>query len=85
MPAYIDFENRAKRKEMMKQFRQESVGNDIPGYQEYLKNMEALDTLMDEYSEYDSIGLPKDLTAWSSAPAEDMHLRAAVVVAVTAP
>ena len=47
MPNYVDFENAQKRREMMEQLRKETEGRDIPGYEEFAKNMKELDELMD--------------------------------------
>ena len=59
----MDFENRAERKKLMEEFRKEAAAKNIEGYQKYAESMEALDSLMDEYCELDSFGIPKDLTA----------------------
>ena len=62
MPDYLNFENRAKRREMMDQFRKEASGRDIPGYEDFTKKMEELDKLMEDCSKLDSFGLPKKMT-----------------------
>ena len=60
---YLNFENREKRRELMEQFRKEAAANNKAGYEGFVQNIEALNKLMDEYSELDSFGLPKTMTA----------------------
>ena len=62
MPERISFEERAERKKLIDQLRAEAAEHNIEGYLQYAEDMEALNTLMDEYSEFDIYGLPKNLT-----------------------
>lgn len=54
--------SRQNRRELIRQLRMEQEGKTIPGYAEYLTQMESLDTLMESLSTRDSWGVTKPLT-----------------------
>ena len=62
----MDLPDRAERKALLKELEKAhkpSREESIPGYGAYAEKIKALDELMDEYSELDPWGLPKELTA----------------------
>ena len=68
--AQMDLPSRAERKALLKELeeaRQTGLDEKIPGYTAYAGKFKALDQLMDQYSELDPWGLPKELTAEQKA------------------
>ena len=68
--AQMDLPSRAERKALLKELeeaRQTGLDEKIPGYTAYADKFKALDQLMDQYSELDPWGLPKELTAEQKA------------------
>ena len=59
----MNLPNRQIRRSLMRQLREEQAGRSVPGYAEYLQQMEALDTMMENLSVRDSWGATQPLTA----------------------
>ena len=62
----MNIPNRAERKALLEELEkahEQGREESIPGYGAYAEKFKALDRLMDEYSELDPWGLPKELTA----------------------